>query len=607
MRIAIAQIKTVAGDFAATADRMVELSEQAAEKGVDLLVFPANTLCSPAPVPLVEHDGYLIDLMGAMEDLMARSKCPSIVTMFAEVDGTQVAEPMLIQDGGCVPLRLMAFFESMAAKSGEDQDAHMPSLPEVEVAGARLGVALTYDDLDDYDEYAFDVNVILYLGGYGFAMDDPSSALGPALMESRFVGDARTTSSWIVGAGSLGCCDGEIFTGSSFVLAPWGELAAQAPALEEALLVCDVDPGAEGPLAAPVAPEVFDRPLASWSALSFGLAETCAQLGVCDVAVLVDGRLGSAAVAALATDTFGPTHVHALLAPNMGPIASTASRELCRNLRVDVRETPASIAGEKDRQLAGDLAQAHLGALAREIGGIALSSLDKTAMALELDGRAFASGLAPLGDVYRTDVISLAHMRNTVSPVIPTACRDAWDVPGVEGIEACAPTPETQLSLIDYVLASHVEWELPVTEIVDARGHADVVLSIIRRLSATANLRRQAPPALVMSSKTLEEVARPLGLVWEDRVREKGERIEDRLAELTRPRGQGTAEAAGPSAPADDEMAANARDLLGLLRDVSLGGGMGPFGPEGGQQAGGRHSSEGRGNLDAWENPFSEN
>jgi len=90
----------------------------------------------------------------------------------------------------------------------------------------------------------------------------------------------------------------QVFTGSSFVLAPWGELAAQAPSFEEALLVCDIDPHAEGPLAHPLVQEVFDRPLFAWGALTLGLHDLCEKTGNNDIAVLLDGSLDSMVVAA---------------------------------------------------------------------------------------------------------------------------------------------------------------------------------------------------------------------------------------------------------------------------------------------------------------------
>ena len=260
MRLGIAQLGSLAGDFAATADRMSAYSRRAADQGVDLLVFPMNVLSGAAGVPYVDREGFLLDLAETLSGLTERLACPCLVPATADVDGTPTPEAMLVIDGDVRPLRLSAFLEDAVAADSAVPDrrraASSRTLPEMELAGARLGIACSYDDLDDYDEYDYDVNVILYLSTYGFSMDDASSALGPALADSRFLADARATGAWICGVGSLGCYDAETFTGSSFVLAPWGEVAAQAPALEEALLVCDVDPASEGPLPHALTPEV---------------------------------------------------------------------------------------------------------------------------------------------------------------------------------------------------------------------------------------------------------------------------------------------------------------------------------------------------------------
>ncbi len=620
MRLAIAQMKTLAGDFASTADRMVEYSRRAADQGVDLLVFPMNVLSGAAGVPYVDREGFLLDLAETLMGLTERLACPCLVPATADVDGNPVPEAMLVADGDVRPLRLGAYLENAVTSHAavvpkQANDGPAPMLPEVEIAGARVGIACGYDDLDDYDDYDFDVNVIIYLASYGYSMDDPSSALGPALTESRFVADARATRAWIVGVGSVGCYDAETFTGSSFVLAPWGEVAAQAPALEEALLVCDVDPASEGPLEHPLVPEVFDRATSAWGALSLGLAETCAQLGASDVALLLDGRLGSSVLAVLATDALGPTHVHALLAAGLGPVASAAVRDLARNLRLDARELEGSATADHDPLLAADLAQAHLAAFARELGGIALSARDKTGMALEPSRGLDAGALAPLGDVYRSDIVALARMRNTVSPVIPAAARSAYDVPDLPGIESCGMGAEARLEFCDYVLASYVEWELPVSDIVEARGHEQTVLGAVDAVRAGGFLRRGEPPVLMMSSKLLDEVRSPLGLVWRDRVRPQAERLDATLAafdEETRSAGPATAQASASAAePAekhtepDAELGHDTRELLGLLRDVSQGGGLSLGGDDAGSAA--RHSGPARPDAGLWNGPFSEN
>ena len=192
---------------------------------------------------------------------------------------------MLVVDGDVRPLRLSAFLEDAVAADSpvpaRRRAASSRALPEVELAGARLGIACSYDDLDDYDEYDYDVNVILYLSTYGFSMDDASSALGPALADS-FLADARATGAWPWRAfARLGCYDAETFTGSSFVLAPWGEVAAQAPALEALLVCAQWTPPPRGRCRTRSRPRSFDRGAASWGGpLTLGLGRPARSWGL---------------------------------------------------------------------------------------------------------------------------------------------------------------------------------------------------------------------------------------------------------------------------------------------------------------------------------------
>ena len=307
MRIGIAQMRTRAGEFEATARRMAEQSRRAAEQGVDLLVFPAAALCGVTPVPSPDREGFLLDVAATLSGLVDELACPCLVPVLTDAGGQSAPDALLLADGDITPVLLAARLGAPGRDAGEGGGP----LPELEVAGARLGVAFTYEDLDEYDDYDYSVDVIVFLSGYGFATDDPSSALGSSLAEGRFSADAEATGAWIVGVGSLGRYDTQLFCGSSFVLAPWGELAAAAPALEEALLVCDVDPSAEGPLEAPLTPEVYDAPLMTWEALVMGLADAAGDAGAC---ALVDGSdLASLLALTLCVDALGPLRVRALV------------------------------------------------------------------------------------------------------------------------------------------------------------------------------------------------------------------------------------------------------------------------------------------------------
>ncbi len=616
MRIAIAQTSTRAGDFEAVTARMVELSVRAAERGADLLVFPAPSLCGSCPVAYPDREGYLLDLAECLVRLADELSCPCLVPVLTDFDGVPLPEAMLIADGDITPVRLATYLSALAQGDGEP-DAR--ALPELEFAGARLGVAFTYDDLDEYDDYQYDVDVILFLSGYGFATDDPSSALGSSLSEGRFLADAEATGAWIVGVGALGCYESQVFCGSSFVLAPWGELAAQAPSLEEALLVCDVDPSAEGPLAEPLAPEVYDAPLATWGALVSGLTAALERSGCEDACVLVDGSLGSLLVATLATDALGPMHVRALVAAADDESLSAAERAV-RALRLPedavVRLDPP---GEGDARLAADLAQVRLAELARRTGALPLGSDDKTAFALEHPRGVVAARLQPIGDLYRSDVVALAHMRNTVSPVIPAFAFAGVAAPDVEGLAEAFPTGEGRIEFADLVLSSRVEWELPLTDIVAERGHEGLVLAILARLRETAPVRACRGAVLAVSSRTLEEAREPWGLAWADRVRARDERagegIMRALARGVGGAGEGGREDEkdeGPQAPTEAEQRRDMSDLVGYLRDFLPGGGFSAMGPDQpgqppAEQQRGRHGGEGGPAHPLWEGPFSEN
>ena len=607
MRIAIAQMGTRAGDFEATAGRMVELSRRAAEQGVDLLVFPAPALCGVTPVPYVDREGYLLDLAECLLGLVEDLACPCLVPVLADLDGSPLPEAMLIADGSIAPLRLASYLQEVAAGRGPGESDARP-LPEVEFAGARLGIAFTYDDLDDYDEYEYDVDVIVYLPSYGFAIDDASSALGSSLTEGRFPADAEATGAWIVGAGAVGSYDAQVFCGSSFVLAPWGELAAQAPSLEEAFLVCDVDPSAEGPLAEPLTPEVYDGTLMAWSALTRGLADACALLGGSGACAVVDGTLGSMVTAALATDALGPTNVRALVLPAGDAAADGASERLVLALRLPagnvVRLVPEV---QGDPVLSRDLAEAHLAALARREGLVALGSEDKTGLALDGAVRASAAQVSPLADLYRSDVVALAHLRNTISPAIPAEAFSALGVPSVPGLESLS-SDEVRLEFIDLVLSSYVEWELPISDIVAERGRPEATEAIIARMRSSEGRGQAGGLPIALTSKTLPEARAPRGLAWADRVRADEERIRveeaiEALAKMSATDVRGE-EGRPPELSARDRDR-EVHDLLGYLRDFSQGGAFSSQrGPE---EGGGRHSGQEGSHHPLWEGPFSEN
>ncbi len=608
MRIAVAQLFTHACDFMSTVERMILLSERASSQGVELLIFPFATLAGPSPVDFVSYDGYAFDLWNALEYLAEHAACPCLVPYVYGSGIDALSDAALVRDGTVTPVEQLG---------GADEDSFL-------YEGLRMGMAYAYEDIDRAIDLNTPLDVLVFASVYGFALDDPSSAMGAALMENRFRADATALDAWIVGAGSVGAYGNRVFCGASFVLAPTGELAASSVSFDEGLVVCDVDPSLAGNLPEALDPELYNKPLHLWEALVLGLRGYVAQLGAADVVLALDGSLHTCLLAALASDALGPTHVHGLVICEDAR-DETRARELGEALRIDLRQTESSSAASAEPNEQWALSQAQLLVWAGSLGAVILGAQDKTFLALEVRvGMGTCATLLPFGDVYRSDVTEMAHMRNTISPIIPASCFMEVSVPAIEGLDEVEGSPEARLRRVDVTLATHIEWARTVTDTIARQGAPLVTQRILDAFRAAEAGRQGWPHPIAVSSRTLHDARLPLGLAWADRERTHEERLRMERAQSGLRR-DGVAESdasvlermgmdlsglfqnvdatvVGGSLPQGvdrDVVERSVEDLLGLLQDIMQSGGMeghsqglgmdGPFGPL------------------TWGGPFSEN
>lgn len=571
MRIGIAQINTTPGAFEQTVGRMVAQSQRAAEQGVELLVFPLAALAGVDVVPYADRLSFMIDVAEAVAQLCERLECPAIVPVPMDFDAQPDCFDALLIDAGEVrPLRM---FARVWPSQAQREDA--TGLPvQFDFGGMSFGLALSYADLDGFDDRAHHVDTILFLSGYPYALDDSSSAMGADLDSSRYVEDARAANSWLIGAASVGGYGDQVFSGSSMVLAPSGELAALAPAFEEALLVADIAVPFEGYLEEPVESELYDAPFALWQAIMLGLHDYVLDHGYTDVALCLDGSLGASVLAALATDALGPLHVHAVVGASAGSHAA-ACRDLAHRLRIDVLNAAGRFPDYDPR----DVDELELAALARTHHALALSSLDKTALALGVRASSLqAAALYPLGDVYRSDVLDMAHVRNSISPLFRRV-----DLTEVDAVPVCFPdgtqkllSSEADITDLDETLLNYVEYERSLAELVAEEPYdKDLIDAILRMVHNAEPLRRSAAPVLVMSTHTLDDVCFPLGMRWHDK---HSENVFDAYKPfafgeepLRKP------EAPTPKARSTQRMGMDLDATLAMLRDLWEQGGLGPL------------------------------
>ena len=573
MRIAVSQINTNAGDFSDTIDRISNGSYVAEKRGCDLLVFGICTLTGPTVVDYSVRQDYLIDLFAALEELAERVSCACLVPLVLPLDSPHPYGAALLRDG---QVELVSFdLVPSGPKKGSETELRLrqrEGLSRLELFGSKVGIAYTYAELEEWcDEPK--VDVILFLNSFSYANDDPASAMGAAIEEGGYDRIALDTDAWIVCANSVGCYGNLVFCGASFVLAPDARLAASVGPFEENFIMAEVGAGAVLERGSELSPELYDERFFTWQSVTLGIRDYVQKNYLMDVALLVDGSISSMFLAVAATDALGPTHVHVLLGLPKGSPRAEEAKRLVRALRVHAQTAP--IGNVDDEELAYDLAQAHLAALARETNALPLCSLDKTALALELrHAQAEAGRFAPLGDLYRSSVINVTRMRNTISPILPSLTVLPEDVPEIEVIVDTWAN-EVLLNYIDSTLTLYIEFENSLSDVCLQMTDADVAEAVLVTYRSHDARRVALPECLALSSKALVEAINPTGLDWFDAPRPNPDkRLQEAYSKLASVQSSSELQGRRIREATPEELEEHRSELMEafeLLRDLSMG------------------------------------
>ena len=595
MRIAVAQMNSRPGDFDRTASRMVEQSRVAASRGAELIVFPTPLLTGPDPWSQGESLGFAEDLSSCMGRLAEELACPALVPVVLTPPSGPFHDAVLLAEGRVTSLRLTAQAQMGApvpqASGFEGRpDPNEPSYAPVgfTLGDLRFGVAFDQDELGYVCESGVPLDAICYLESGCFCTDDETTTLAPSVPNGGFVADAANASAWIVAVGGMGGYESQVFCGGSFVMAPWGELAWAAPSFEEALGVVDVDPLAEGPLRSPQLPTPYQRMDFLWGALVLAIRDYVQKQGFSDVVLPLSGDLCSSAVAALATEALGPVHVHAVICGTQDASARDDARAIVRSLRIASTELSddALLSAAAALGLALPSASPDAPAMCRELshaairwlagrsGALVLSAADKTALALDPAAHVSAADLAPLGDVYRTDVLALMHRRAAVSSAIPATAHARLGLPS-----ALADMPgggEELLSRVDACLLMYVERRLSLGQVVEEQGDEELARRVLELLDAGERQRRSVSCYPMVSERALFERRIPLGSAWSDRIREGSEPAEGSLVALItampEPSLTPRPEPRITTGNLSEEASRQVEGLLGMLQDMASGG-----------------------------------
>ncbi|MHB9013862.1 MAG: NAD(+) synthase, partial [Ignavibacteriaceae bacterium] len=307
-----------------------------------------------------------------------------------------------------------------------------------------------------------------------------------------------------------------IFDGASMCFDRNGSLVILGKAYEEDYFVFDTNK--EYPVIVN-SEKCFEEEILN--ALIYGIREYCNKLNFRKVVIGLSGGIDSALVTYLAVQALGKENVHVILMPSKfssdGSIID--SEKLIANLGISSENISIQPVVDKINEilspafhnlpqgLAEENIQArvrglYLMAIANKFNYLLLATGNKSEMAVgycTLYGD-MSGGLAVIADVYKTDVYRLANYININEEIIPleiiTKAPSAELKPGQKDQDSL---PE--YDLLDKILKMYLEENKEISEISHLIGDEKIVKFVLRLVDLNEYKRRQAAPALRVSTK----------------------------------------------------------------------------------------------------------
>ncbi len=247
MKVALVQFRSKLGDFDSNVDRTVEFAEKAKEAGASICIFPELNLTGynlqdlTFDVAVRRDSPKLVPLLEVSRDI------PLVVGLIEESEEHLFYNSAFYLEGGAIRFVHRKIY--LPTYGMFDEGRFTASGDRVETFESPLGRSsiLICEDL-----WHFSTVYLAFLQGAKciFAL---SSSSGWGYREKEMFDDAkvwlnvgefyaRMTGSYFFYVNRVGVEDGFVFSGTSFVCDPYGNIVAKASSFEEELLIVDVNP-----------------------------------------------------------------------------------------------------------------------------------------------------------------------------------------------------------------------------------------------------------------------------------------------------------------------------------------------------------------------------
>jgi NAD+ synthase (glutamine-hydrolysing) len=518
MKIALAQINPTVAAFKENVQMITAAIKSAKAQGADLVVFPEMAIVGSPAKDLLENPGVILDNLKALEQVAEKTAGIAAIIGFADRNHT----------GGKILYNAAAFIKDKKIESVHhksllstydvfDEARYFESDPVIsiiEFMGRRIGLAIGEEFLKD----AGPVNTLITQGARLII----NLAAIPFSLE-EYKGRLKTLSQRaalynvdLVHVNQVGGNDELVYYGGSCVIDHWGRVIAQAKDFEEDLLVVDLKAPPEELRPGEV------KPIESvYKALVLGLRDYARKCGFKTAIIGLSGGVDSAVVAGITIEALGVKNVTGVSMPSQYSSKGSVedAKKLTQILGIPLKVIPIQGLYEKymetfreefkglpfgvaEENLQARIRGSILMSLSNKFGHLVVATGNKSELACgycTLYGD-LSGGFAAIADVPKTMVYDLVNYINREREIIPRTIVEK--VPSAE----LKPNQTDQDTLppypiLDGILKAYVEEAKEPEEIVTLGYDESTVRRVIEMVDRNEYKRKQAPPALRITSK----------------------------------------------------------------------------------------------------------
>jgi NAD+ synthetase len=553
MIIGVLQLNSTVGDFAANRKKLLAGCEKAVALGAEFILAPELFLCGYPPRDLLQRADFVESNLAALaetaKDIGAIPLCVGYVDRNPERPGRALRNAAAVLQNGKIIWRthkcLLPTYDVF------DEDRYFEpakTIAPFEFDGRKLGITICEDIWNDEDFWperlyrrdpikeliAQGAEIILNLSASPWHDGKERTRLA---MLQRVARDERVP---LAQVNLVGANDELIFDGHSVALDVRGEVIALGKGFAEDVFAADLFSGSSRGNEAQI--KIGHRPsaighelepphagcyifppreLQLFSALSLGIRDYVHKCGFKSAIVGLSGGIDSALVAVLAAEALGADQVLGVSMParysSEGSLSDAATLAKNLGIRYDVlpiepvfksveQQLQKVFAGTKpneaEENVQSRLRGVTLMALSNKFGALVLTTGNKSEMAVgycTLYGD-MCGALAPLADVFKTDIYQIARWVNRDREIIPAA--SISKPPSAE----LRPNQTDQDSLppyesLDQILDAYIVQNSSREEIIRRGFDAAVVNDVLNKVTFSEYKRRQAAPGLKVSSR----------------------------------------------------------------------------------------------------------